>query len=147
MPLMHLAHQHPVGCLSIAHPARCAACDSRRLLRRLQGTVMPLLLCHGTLYSTDAFFLALSYEGRDLASQSGAVTKQQWGQARRALQKLHSADLCHGDVRAENFVLRADGTVCVVDFEQARVLGSTPHGPVDRTDLQQDLDDLQALMD
>ena len=38
------------------------------------------------------------------------------------LHALHAAGICHGDVRAANFVQRPDGTVCAVDCERAVIL-------------------------
>lgn len=92
------------------------------VLRSLQGKVMPRLLCHGNLYPTDAFILAISDEGQNVKHCRVPMSEQLFGQAREALEALHGAGICHGDVRASNLILREDGTVCLVDFEQAEFL-------------------------
>ena len=92
------------------------------VLCRLQGKLMPMLLCYGTLYPTDAFFLALSDEGEDLESLEAPICKLLFKQVCEVLHALHDAGICHGDVRAANFVQRPDGTVCAVDFERAVIL-------------------------
>lgn len=92
------------------------------VLCRLQGKLMPVLLCYGTLYPTDAFFLALSDEGQYLESLEAPISKLVVKQVCEVLHALHDAGICHGDVQAASFVQRPDGTVCAVDFERAVIL-------------------------
>ena len=50
-----------------------------------------------------------------------------YGQLATALVELHGFDICHGDIKPSNIMLRQDGKVCLIDFNVAIVKGNDTH--------------------
>ena len=50
-----------------------------------------------------------------------------YGQLATALVELHEFDICHGDIKPSNIMLRQDGKVCLIDFNVAIVKGNDTH--------------------
>jgi len=42
----------------------------------------------------------------------------------KAYKKIHARGVFHGDVRPENILVRADGSVVIIDFEMSDVMAS-----------------------
>lgn len=52
-----------------------------------------------------------------------ATVQQLISQLGRAVQALHRAEILHQDLRPQNVLVRPDGSVCLLDFGAARLLG------------------------
>lgn len=121
---------------------------------RLQGTVVPRLLVFGVLAWTDALFLAVSDEGKDLEELQelqghkvdASLKEQLVKQALKAIKALHDVGVLHGDVRLANFVTSDDGSVRVVDFGRSQLMvKSGARKDLDRRMARAELEAVKAM--
>lgn len=102
-----------------------------KLVKDLQGYVVPRLLLYGELDFTGAPFLALSNEGKSLAHLD-VVTEGHRDGMLEAFRKLHGAGFCHGDVRLENVCCGNDGVVKILDLEELSLVTDDMVENIDR---------------
>lgn len=99
--------------------------DAHRLLENRGCT--PKLYCCCRVTSRFKMVVMEFVEGthlRDYLSQESHSKKQKvLAECRLALRVLHDKNLCHGDFRDQNVLIRKSGKVCVLDYEWAGQVG------------------------
>jgi tRNA A-37 threonylcarbamoyl transferase component Bud32 len=57
----------------------------------------------------------------------------------RAFKEIHARNVCHGDVRVENILVRSDNSVVVIDFEMSEM-------DADSETLNAELEEVKSLL-
>jgi len=96
--------------------------DMYSMMKKLQGKCIPEFLGVGSHpWSSILYTLSTSYEGVPICDVEDGLFPEEEASALDALKELHMLGVLHGDIRADNILVKREdpskpGKVCLIDF-------------------------------